>query len=97
MIVIRNVFTCKPGQAKELVKTFKRVGELMKEAGMGNSRVFTDMSAPFWTVVFETEAETFASWEQHMSEYGSRPEIGEAMKGYMEFVTGGYREIWRVE
>ena len=97
MIVIRNVFQCKPGAAKELVKSFKAAEPLMKEAGMSAPRIMTDLSAPFWTVVLETEAESLEQWERNFREFGSKPEMQNAMKGYMEHVVGGHREIWRIE
>lgn len=97
MIVIRNVFQCKPGAAKELVKAFKAAETHMRDAGVKASRVMTDVSAPFWTVVFETEAESLEQWESHFREYGSKPEIQNAMMGYMDHVVTGHREIWRIE
>ena len=97
MIVIRNVFKCKPGQAKELVKTMKAAMPLMREAGVRNSRLMSDISATFWTVVLETEVESLEEWEKQFQIYSSRPEIQNAMKGYMDFVEGGHREVWKVE
>jgi hypothetical protein len=97
MFIIRNVFHCKPGKAKDLVQVFKKSSALMQEAGMRPSRVMTDLSATFWTVVFETEAESMEAWEKEFQTYSSKPEIQNAMKGYMEFVERGHREIWRVE
>jgi heme-degrading monooxygenase HmoA len=97
MIVIRNVFRCKPGQAKELVKRFKQSIPLMKEHSGGNARVLTDVSAPFWTVVFETEAESLEAFERNFAKYGADAEVQKVMAGYMESVDGGHREIWKVE
>ena len=99
MIVIRNVFHCKPGQAKNLVKMFK---ETSTQPGMEGTktRVMTDLSAPFWTVVFETEAESLQAWENQMTALaagGERANTRDPMKGYMDLVEGGYREIFRVE
>ena len=97
MLIIRNVFVCKPGKAKELVKTFKSAMPHMKESGVAASRVMTDVSSTFWTVVLETEAESLEAWERQFQNYGSRPEIQEAMKGYMDLVERGHREIYRLE
>jgi hypothetical protein len=94
MVIIRNVFQCKPGQAKNLVKMIKET--FAADPQMPKSRVMTDLSAGFWTVVLETEAPSLEQWEKQMSTVTSA--AGRSpMDGYMELVTGGYREIFRVE
>jgi hypothetical protein len=94
MLVIRNVFHCKPGQAKNLVKMVKQ--SFTDNPQMPKARVMTDLSAGFWTVVLETEAASLEEWEKQMSTSTSQAGRS-AMEGYMELVTGGYREIFRVE
>lgn len=97
MHVIRNVFKCKPGQAKHIIEKFKKSTALMKEAGAAYSeRILVDEVATFWTVVIETEVEDMASFASMMQEYGSRSDVQEAMAGYMDMVDGGYREIFRI-
>jgi hypothetical protein len=97
MHVIRNVFRCKPGQAKNIIEKFKRSTALMKDAGASYSeRILVDEVATFWTVVIETEVEDMASFASMMQEYGSRSDVQEAMAGYMDMVDGGYREIFRI-
>lgn len=93
MLVIRNVFHCKPGQAKNLVAMMKESFEKTPE--MPKPRIMTDVSAGFWTVVLETEAESLDAWEKQMATTSA--EVRRAMSSYMELVTGGYREIFRVE
>ena len=97
MRIIRNVFKCKPGKAKELIEKLKNANALMKGAGaVINERVLVDEVATFWTVVIETEVEDMAKFEESMKEYGSREDVQQAMAGYMDLVDGGYREIFRV-
>ena len=94
MLLIRNVFQCKPGQAKALVNMFK---ETMSRADMKRARVLTDVAASFWTVVFETEAETLGAWEQEFEKMSARADLRKPMEGYMNLVEGGHREIYRIE
>jgi heme-degrading monooxygenase HmoA len=99
MIVIRNVFRCKPGQAKKLVAMFKETTSQPGMEGM-KTRVMTDIAAPFWTVVFETEAESLEAWEREMQSLaagGDRGATRDPMKGYMDLVDGGHREIFKIE
>jgi hypothetical protein len=97
MHVIRNVFKCKPGQAKHVIEKFKKATDIMKEAGAAyDERILVDEVATFWTVVIETEVEDMASFASMMQEYGSRADVQEAMAGYMDMVDRGYREIFRI-
>ncbi len=55
-----------------------------------------DAVASYWTVVLEAEVESLAVFESHMTSFGTRPEVQEALKGYMDLVDGGHRQIFRV-
>jgi hypothetical protein len=94
MFVIRNVFRCKPGQAKNVIDKFKAAMPIMSE--IAKSRILVDQVASFWTVVIETETEDLSSFERLQQERGQRQEVQEAMSGYMDLVDNGYREIFRV-
>lgn len=97
MYVVRDVFRCKPGKAKELVAIFKQVlSNAEREDGFRNARVMVDAIADYWTVVIEADIESLAQFEKHSTEFGARAEVREAMRGYMDLVDGGHREIWRV-
>lgn len=97
MLIVRNVFKCKPGKAKALIEKLKTANALMRDAGaVISERVLVDEVAAFWTVVIETEVEDMAGYSQSMHEYGSRADVQETMVGYMDLVDSGYREIFRV-
>jgi heme-degrading monooxygenase HmoA len=95
MYVVRDIFTTKPGKAKELVNKFKQAAPYMKEAGYHNTRTMTDVVSNYWTVVIETEVDSLAAFEKTEG-FTSRPEVKEIMKGYMDLVKGGHREIFKV-
>lgn len=97
MFVVRNVFKCKPGKAKNLIEKLKKANDLMRGAGaVMSERDLVDEVASFWTVVIETEVADMAKFAESMQEYGSRADVQEAMAGYMDMVGGGYREIFRI-
>ena len=96
MYVIRDIFNTKPGHAKDLVAKMKKALPLMRPTGVQNARVMTDTVAGYWTVVCETEVEDLKTYFD-MSASRPSPEAEEAMKGYMDLVNGGRREIFRVE
>jgi hypothetical protein len=97
MLLIRDVFRCKPGKAGELARRFKQtVPSMESEDGFQNCRVLVDYVASYWTVVLQAVVEVLAKFDGHMKGYSSRPEVRAAMEGYMELVEGGHREIYRI-
>jgi hypothetical protein len=97
MYLIRDIFHAKPGGAKDLVAKFKKSLPHMRAEGVRGMRVMTDTVGPYWTVVCETEVEELQAYFDLGRAKPPSPEIEEAMKGYMELVTGGSREIFRIE
>ena len=96
MYVVRDVFHCKPGKAKELIEKFKLTFDAMKEDNFTNSRIMVDAVADYWTVVIESDFEKLDDFERHMQGYGMRPEVMKAMEGYMDLLIEGHREIYRI-
>jgi|ERR1044071_1765556 heme-degrading monooxygenase HmoA len=97
MYVVRDIFRCKAGKAKELVGKFKKsIGSMERVDGFVNVRLMVDFVADYWTVVLESDVASLEQLEKHMSEWSSRPEVREAMEGYMDLVEGGRREIFRI-
>jgi len=97
MYVVRDIFRCKPGKAKELVEKFKKsIGSMEQLDGFVNVRLMVDFVADYWTVVLESDIASLEQFEKHMSEWSSRAEVREAMAGYMDLVEGGRREIFRI-
>jgi hypothetical protein len=98
MLIIREIFTAKPGQASKLAKLFKK-----GFAGDPNTRVMTDMVADYNTVVMEMQVSTLAEFEREMEEYksGKRdpkmdPKVAEEMSKYTEMYLTGRREIFQI-
>lgn len=97
MYVIRDVFRCKPGQARELARRVDAAFRALAAAGEGmRYRILVDMVTTYWTVVLESEVEELGELERHMAAWATVPAVGEAMRGYMDLVDGGHREIFRV-
>ena len=97
MYVVRDVFRCKPGHSKSVAERFKKSQPLMqKMKGFVSARVLIDYVASYWTVVLEVEVKSLEDFEMQMNEYSASPEFREAMKGYMDEVDGGHREIFKI-
>ena len=95
MYLIRDVFNCKPGRAKDLVAKFKRAMSLMQAPGTW--RVMTDTVGGYWTVVTESEVGELKTYFDMASSEADTPEVAKAMEGYHDLITGGHREIYRIE
>jgi hypothetical protein len=97
MFLVRDVFKCKPGKAKELVEKFKKSMSLLAASGdVGKYRILVDFVSSYWTVVLETEIKELNELEKHMSDWAARKDVQEAMSGYMDSVAKGHREIFRI-
>jgi hypothetical protein len=98
MYLIREVFQAKPGKAKDLVKMFKLAApHLQKTQNISNMKVMTDVVSNYWTVVVETETPDIGTFFTNLRTATMSDEIKEIMKGYMDCVEGGRREIFLVE
>ena len=98
MLIVREVFTAKPGQASKLAKLFKKMS-----VDTPNARVMTDFVGTYNTVVMEMQVESLAEFEKQMQEYKSGqpdPKIdaktAEEMSKYTEMFLTGRREIFQV-
>ncbi|MBX2990130.1 MAG: hypothetical protein KF749_03070 [Bacteroidetes bacterium] len=98
MIIIREVFTAKPGQASKMAKLFKKAF-----AADSNVRVMTDMVGDYNTVVMEMQAKSLADFEKMMEEYKSGkpdpnmdPKVAEELSKYTELYLTGRREIFQI-
>ncbi len=98
MYQIRDVFKAKPGRAKDLVKMFKQaVPHFEKTEGAKNFKVLTDIVSTYWTVVMESETDDIGSFINNLRSATMSDELKDIMKGYMDCVEGGHREIFMVE
>jgi hypothetical protein len=99
MVLIREIFFCKPGQVRPMVEKFKAMNALTGKMGMGKSRIMTDLSAErYWTVVSEWEVKSLAEFEEMMKGTAMQAkEFEDVMKDYHNFVESGRREIYTIE
>jgi hypothetical protein len=97
MLIVRETFIAKPGQAGKLAKLFKRAF-----AGQTHSRVLTDFIGNYNTVVMEMEVENLAAFEEQFNQYKAgnmgdiEPEVLEELKNYTQFWESGKREVFQV-
>ena len=96
MIIVHDIFICKPGNASKLAKLFKEV--------MGNNpetvNIMTDMTGQFNKVVAVTKYDSLTayeeSWEKYKQDSEEMKKMNEAMKGWHDMYLTGSREIFQV-
>ena len=102
MMLIREVFYCKPGKVRAMVDKFLAMNDINKSAGMPPMRVMTDFSGErYWTIVAEFEVQSVQELEDMMSGKGMNDEMMKKMdvimKDYHDLVDHGRREIYKIE
>ena len=93
MIVVRNCFVAKPGQASKLAAQLK---EAAAAAKIPKHRILTDLTGEFNRVVMEYEAENIGEFEARMKDYATNQAMREKMKGYTDLYITGSREILQI-
>ena len=96
MIIVHDIFICKPGNASKMAKLFK-------EVMTGNNElvnIMTDMSGQYNKVVMVSKFDSLTayeqSWEKYKEDTEAMKKMAEAMKGYHDMYLTGSREIYQV-
>jgi hypothetical protein len=98
MIIVHDIFVCKPGNASKLAKLFKEWAELEKKEGR-ITNIMTDMTGQFHRVISASTHDSLAAYEENMKMIGQSPEQKEMMakfKDMNELYVSGSREIYKV-
>ena len=96
MIIVHDIFICKPGNASKLAKKFKEA--------MGSSKelvnIMTDVTGPYNKVVMVSQYENLTAYEQGWEKFkentAEMKRMEEAMAGYQDMYLTGSREIYQV-
>jgi len=96
MIIVHDIFICKPGQASKMAKLFKEVMTGNEEL----VNIMTDMTGEFNRVVMVTKYDSLTAYEQNFQKYtqdsDEMKKMKEKMKGYHDMYLSGSREIFQV-
>ena len=95
MIIVHDIFICKPGNASKVAKMFK-------EAMSGSEEllhIMTDMTGQYHRVVIASSFDSLAAYEEEQKTMGQTPEeqrVMEKFKDMNEMYVSGSREIFKV-
>ena len=93
MLVVRNCFVAKPGNASKLAALLVDAAAAAK---IPRHRVLTDLTGEFNRVILEYEVENIAGFDATMREYATNETFRTKMKGYTDLYVTGTREILQV-
>jgi len=95
MIIVHDIFICKPGNASKLAKLFKEVMSGNEEF----VNIMTDMTGQYNKVVTVTKYDSLTAYENSWKKYEENSEemkkMKEKMAGYHEMYLTGSREIYQ--
>lgn len=102
MLLVRDVFHCKPGKVRPLVEKSLKMAKLSEDNGLGKMKVMTDFCGDqYWTIVYEMEVANLQAFEDMMSGKGMSEEVGKEfekiMEGYHDLIDHGHRQIYKIE
>jgi hypothetical protein len=96
MIIVRDIFHVKFGQANEATKLWKQAMASIQKSGYGATgiRLLTDLAGPsYYTLILESTFESLAQWEQAHQSAKSNPAWREAYQRLIPLTETGHREI----
>jgi hypothetical protein len=99
MVVIRNVFRLKFGKTREAVALMKEGLAIQKRALSGvdfSTRVLTDVTGPFYTIVLELTVPSFAAFEGQASRLFGDKDWQANYQKLSPLVESGFREVFTI-
>jgi hypothetical protein len=97
MILVRNVFHLKFGQARPAVALWKEGIQIAKRAQPKQShRLLTDIAGPSYTLAFESTYESLADFESSARAVMGSDEWRSWYQKLIPLVESGYREIFTI-
>jgi hypothetical protein len=96
MIIVHDIFVCKPGFASKMAKAFKE----SSEGDPNFVNIMTDMTGEFNKVIMVTQYEDLAAYQKSWEKWANpTPEMKERMAkmpNHTEMYLTGCREIYKV-
>lgn len=96
MIIVHEIYVCKPGNASKVAKKFKAAMEGMPEL----VNILTDRTGQFNRVIAVTKYESLAdyerNWERYEKDSEAMKKMNAAMEGFHDMYVSGSREIYNV-
>jgi hypothetical protein len=98
MIIVHDIFVCKPGNASKMAKLFKEWADIKP---IKNTHVMTDMTGQFHRVIIASNHDSLSAYEEDtktMMEKQTAEEkaLMDKFKDMNDMYVSGSREIYKV-
>jgi hypothetical protein len=95
MIIVHDIFVCKPGNASKLAKLFKEWADTQKQ-----TYVMTDVTGQWHRVIVASTHDSLAAYEENfkkmMADSPENRAMNEKFKDVNDMYVSGSREIYKV-
>lgn len=96
MIVVRDIFQVEPEQMKLAKSLLKKQREIGQRLGHKLSRVLTDLTGDYYTLILEFEFDGLGEYEASLKRVLADPEFQKEYGKFRPLIRGGRREIFTV-
>lgn len=97
MILVRVTMQAKWGKVAEVVALMRDGALRAEESRQSHTRLLTDLSGEFNTVVLESQHESLAAWERWRVKMFASPAFQQAGGRLQELVISGRQEFYTIE
>ena len=99
MIIVRSEFQCKPGRVQEMIDNFKAMTAMMEQQSViKRTRLMTDLSGNFDTLVVESEVESIDDYFALMQAAFADPDMQTEQADPMNSIyQTGQRNFYKIE
>ncbi len=95
MILVRDVFQLKFGQAREVKELWQDMAPLRERLGLRH-RAMTDFAGPYYTFVLESTYDDMQAYEASLGQHFADSEWRKWYQKLVPHVESGRREIYNV-
>ncbi len=97
MILVRDIFRVRFGMMRDALAALKAAEPLLaQESVRPDSRILTDLTGPYYTLVLESTFVDLAAWETYSKEGMSSPEWKDWYHRFSANIESGHREIMTI-
>jgi hypothetical protein len=96
MIIVRDIFHLKFGEAKQATALLNEGRDALTKAGYPVDRILADVTGEYYTLVMESRVENLAQFEEALGKSSGVKEWQDVFRRLVPLVHSGRREILRV-
>ncbi|HWR82780.1 MAG TPA: hypothetical protein VN285_05730 [Candidatus Deferrimicrobium sp.] len=96
MILVRDIFEIQFGKMKEAKTAWEEGFKILKNGGWSPTRLLTDLTGKYYTLVLESTYKSLADFEKAHSQAGHTKAMQDWYRKFTPLVMSGRREIFTI-